>query len=511
MHLETTPLGPQPAFDAETVASRREQALDPSIKDAFLAHGDALANVDRLVNGGALCVTTGQQPGLFLGPLYTVYKALTAVALARALEMRLNRAVVPVFWVGGDDHDLAEANHCFIETQSSEIERLSVRERPLEAPLQPLYKELLGQEVNDAIAKLENATPETEFRPDVLRWVKRHYHPGQDFASAFAHAISELTGRFGLVIFRSTHHTVKKVAAPFIVRAIEQAAEIDSALATRTEELTANDQGVPVTVGDGATLAMMESSLGRDRLLINGTEYQTRRSGEQWTLQQIKQVAQDEPGRLSPNVLLRPVVESAILPTLAYVGGPGELAYLPQSEPVYAALDVEPQVAVARWSGRVIEPRVQRVLEKFAIAPHDLDGPEGQLEARLVKADIPPEAARAISQLHAVLSQEYENLLGAVGQVDPTLKKPVQAAGHNAVRALEGLEKRLVSHLKKKNEIVVQQLAKARRSLLPDGKPQERVLSIVPYLVRYGDSFLDAVSNSCTEWTRTLETATSKT
>ncbi|MEJ2240350.1 MAG: bacillithiol biosynthesis BshC, partial [Gemmatimonadales bacterium] len=142
---------------------------------------------------------------------------------------------------------------------------------------------------------------------------------------------------------------------------------------------------------------------------------------------------------------------------------------------------------------------------KYRVSADDLNAPEGQLEARLVRDDMPRDAAEAIATLRSAIQKEYERLSAAGSAIDSTLKKPIQSAGHTALRGVADTEKRIVSQLKKQNEIVVQQIAKARVSLFPLGKPQERVLNVVPYLIRYGSSFIDSAMERCTEWTERLE------
>jgi bacillithiol biosynthesis cysteine-adding enzyme BshC len=496
----TPPLAPGRAGDHVRVL--------PELRPAFLAHGAAAANLDRLFSPGALAVTTGQQPGLLTGPLYTIYKALSAVALARGLENRLGQPVIPVFWVAGDDHDFAEASHCHLVTQNNEVQVLTLRERDAAAPLTPLYREPVGDSIAEVLAAVARALPESEFRAGTLAWLEQHYRPDNNLADAFAGALAELMSEFGLVVFRSTHEAAKAAMAPWLLVALERGAELDAALVTRARELADARRAAPVSVGEGASTIMVEASLGRDRLMLDGTGYVTRRSGERWSLAELAALARQEPERLSPNVLARPVIEAALLPTLAYAAGPGELAYLPQCTPLYRALGVRPQVPLPRWSGFAIEPRVAKVLEKYRLRPADLGRPEGQLEAALVQAEMPAAALRAIAVLRRTIEEEYDGLAEAAVGVDPTLKKPVQTTKHQSLAAVAEIEKRLVSHLKQQNEILVRQLAKARHNLFPLGQPQERVLTIAPFLVRYGAEFLREAYAACEKLASDLAAAT---
>lgn len=489
LHFDSTNLARADVPTLTDIAARQPPPMTPRLRDAFVAHDAGAERLEQLV-GGAACVTTGQQPGLLTGPLFTIYKALTAVALAETLERRRGTPVVPVFWVAGDDHDLAEANHVHYLTLDNELERVALRERDASAPMTPLYREPLGSEVVTVMAELVAQSPDTEFRGDVLAWLERHYRSDADFATAFADSLAELLGRFGLVVFRPTSEVAKRAMAPHLLRALHDAAAIDRDLAARATSLHQGGRPAPVPVGDGATLVMIEAQMGRDRLVLDGERLVARRSGESWTLHELERLAASEPQRLSANVLLRPVVEAALLPTLAYVAGPGELDYLPQCDPVYTALGIEPQHPYPRWSALVVEKRVAKVLDKYDIGPADLRRTD--LESQLVRDDMPESVRETLNDLRATLGRQYQELQGAATAVDATLKKSVQSARNSALSELKSLEKRIVAHLKKQNEIVVQQIGKARNNLFPAGRPQERVFTIAPYLVRYGPEFLDA-------------------
>ncbi len=495
--FEATPFAERGAVDFRPLVARRRRTLEPSLRDAFSASGRASENLELLFSGEVLCVTTGQQPGLFTGPLYTVYKALTAAAVAQLLSERLETPVVPVFWVAGDDHDFAEANHTYLLTVANEVERLSLRQRPAEAALIPLYREAVGAEVQGLLERVRELTPETEFRPGVLDWLGKHYRPDQDLASAFSGALAELLADFGVVVFRPTDQRAKRAMVPFFIRLLEMAQELDRSLAEHRNRLRSRGLEAPVEVGDGGCTVMLECSLGRDRLILEDGYFVARRAGERWSLRELIGLAEREPERFSPNVLARPVVEAGLFPSLAYVAGPAEHAYLEQCEPIYRALGIEQQVVLPRWSGLVVERRVAKVLEKYGVTADDLRLPEGQLEARLVRQEMPTQAQVALAELRAVLQREYGRLEEAVREIDPTLVRPVHSARNEALVASRELEKKIVHHLKQKNEILVAQLAKARCNLFPLGKPQERVLNIIPYLVRYGQEFLAEASAVC--------------
>lgn len=502
--FDTTPLGRSTTGDWLARAEGAD-GIDQRLHPCFLASDAATGHLERLVAGEALCVTTGQQPGLLTGPLFTIYKALSAIALARRYQAELERPVVPVFWVAGDDHDFAEANHAWLINRANDAQRLELRSRDAGAPTTPLYRELLGNDIVKLFAEVDQATPDTEFRATVVDWLWRHYRPETDFATAFAEALADLLGPHGLIVFQPTKRPAKAVMARWLVAALERAGEIAEAVGARSQGLEQAGHPVPVTVHADHTLVMIEGREGRDRLMFEGDVFATRRSGERWSLDELLAIAGEEPERLSPNVLLRPVVEAALLPTLTYVAGPGELAYLPQAAPVYEVLGVLPQAAAPRWSCRVIDARVRKTLDKYGIMPDELGGAEGQLEGRLVRDSMPDGAAAALTAVRRTINQETPKLVDAAVRIDPTLKKRVGAARQRALGAFTEIEKRIVSHLKQQDEIVMRQVASARHVLFPDGQPQERILNITHFLVRYGREFVDAALHACEVWVGNLE------
>jgi bacillithiol synthase len=369
-----------------------------------------------------------------------------------------------------------------------------------DAPLTPLYRERLGPEIKGILDALGNDLGQSEFQEWTLHWLRRHYHPDATLAGSFAGALAELLAPLGVVCLDSTHRAVKRAGARYLIKALGLARELDRDLEHRSMELqlAGTDAGVPV--GEQATLVMLEGPLGRDRLLIDNVGFVTRRGRQRLSLDDLQRIAASEPERLSPNVLLRPVLESALLPTVAYLGGPSELAYLALAQPVYERMGVPRQTVLPRWSGVLVEPRVERVLQKFGIELADLMEPGGALESRLVRSQLPDEAARALRILRESIQSGYEALARSATEIDPTLTRAVQSTRNQALAGLNETEKKLVQHLKRRQEVELGQLARARAQVLPDNEPQERVLTIASYLGRYGPGLVDELSENMESW-----------
>jgi len=446
----STPIAAAP----EKIPAGKRRPVSPDVLAAVLPGPGR----DRLAAGDVLAVTTGQQPGLFTGPLYTVHKALSAIALARRLEQERGVPVVPVFWVAGDDHDFAEANHAWVLGRDNEPVKIVLRERPHEAPQLPLFRESLGPDIRGALDALDTAFPDSEGKPDVRQWLESIYRPDTNLADAGANALQQLLGGrgSGLAVFRAHDRSAKRAAAPWLLRALGE------------------------TLADGLTPVMVEGRLGRDRLRREGSDYVTRRGSERFTRAQLEQIAAETPERLSPNVLLRPVIEAALFPTVAYVGGPGEMEYLPEAAPLFTALGVAHQAHVPRWSGLIIEARIDKILQKHALTPADFASPPGVLEAR------------------------FARISGEVAQLDPTLERTVQSARNAALAGTNDIEKKLVASVKRTQGTLLSQLARARAALAPGGKPQERVLTVASFLARYNGAVLDEIDAEVARWAASL-------
>jgi bacillithiol biosynthesis cysteine-adding enzyme BshC len=480
----------------------RARAAIPDLAAAVLPSPSRETQLARLAQPDAVAITTGQQPGLFTGPLYTVHKALSAVALARQLEARWRRPVVPVFWLAGDDADFAEASTTSWIGADGTLATASLPPRPADAPLTPMYRLPLGEGVLAAIEALAADLPTSEFRDATLDWLRRHYRPEATVADSFGGAMAELLGPLGVICLDSTHPAVKRAAAPVLLRALEQSQALDEDLDAFSEAQGATARTSGITVGDGAALVMLEASLGRDRLVRDGNDFVTRRSRERLSLDQLRAIADEAPTRLSPNVLLRPAVESALLPTVAYLGGPGELRYLALTPPVYQRLGIVRQQPLPRWSGVIVEPKIDRVLDKFGLELADLFSPPGAVEAKVVRAQLPAEVDSALARLRTALEQEYGVLERAAVAIDPTLARPAQSARQAALGGTQELEKKLVQHFKRRQETELSQLARARTAVMPGGKPQERVLTIAPFLARYGPTLLAELTDGFEAWYR---------
>lgn len=472
-------------FDAD--ARRRAAAL------VHAPTADAAAKLEEVRAGNGLIVTTGQQPGLFTGPLYTIYKALAAVRLAETLERSLGRPVLPVYWIASDDHDWEEANHTYVVDGSNTLHRITL-DAPEDAPPASMRNRLLGAEIETALDQFVQRLPNTEFAGDLLDLLRACYRPGKSVAGAFGELLMELLSPFGVGFVDGGSVELKEAASELMARELDAAAHHEALLARRTEELEAAGYRAQVPVLEGATNVCYEDELGRERLFRDDGGFVLRGTGRRFGREELLAELAARPDRFSGNVVLRPVIESAVLPTVAYVAGPGELSYFAQLGPLFDAHGMRMPVVFPRFTVTLIEPKVRKVLDKFGVEVEDFRQPVHELAGRLVRSELPAEVTEAIGTLRRHLTEGYARLIEATKEIDPTLKGPLEKARNAGHVQLAEVEKKIVHHLKQQNRLGLDQLEKARTNLYPDGAPQERVLNVFQFLVRYGRDLLAAVA-----------------
>lgn len=436
-------------------------------------------------------VTTGQQPALFGGPLYSLYKALRAIGLARDLATILGRPVMPLFWIASEDHDWEEANHAHVIDRSNRLQRLTLGPNPGTIP-RPLGRIPLGEEVVDAVTRLERCFPHNDYHDRFIDLVRDAFNPWATMASGFATLMAALLGDTELGLVDAADPQLKEASRPVLRAEADDPAASEQAVGETCDALTERGYGLQVPVIPGAVNLFTDLAQGRDRLQRAGGGFVHRRSGHALPKRRLIDLIRDDPARVSPNVLLRPVVESAVFPSLAYVGGPGELAYFAQLRGLFGHHGVCMPVAVPRASLLVLEPKVSRVLEKLELEVDELRN-QGALLSRFARDRVPPEADLAVGRWREAVESIAAELTEASASIDPGLAGAVTRARNAGLAALGTLEKKIVRAVKRRGETTGNQVAKASVNLWPGGKPQDRMLTPLQYLMRYGSDFVAKV------------------
>ena len=441
-------------------------ALDGALAPTGLA-------ADRLTAAArdGFVVTCGQQPGLFGGPLYTWWKALSALEFANTLQQTTGRPVAPIFWAATDDSDFEEARSTTV-VASEVAQKIELTGR--DDPGLPMALVPLG-DVTPQIEALRRAAGSAP-HPGVLETVARAYSPGETIGSSFVSLLREVLAPLGVAVLDSSHDAVRNRARSTLKRALERGREIETALVARDADIKAAGFSSQVQTVRGRSLVFATFDGRRVRVPIGQSEHDS---------------SDKSLDGLSPNVLLRPIVERHILPTVAYLGGPAEIAYFAQVSAVAEALGAEVPLIVPRWSGVVIEPRIQNILERHNLSPQDFADPHA-VETRLAKESLPGELRQKLSDLRRALEEQTARLAtDDEGLVSPRV---IEGLRRNLLHRVERLERRYSAAVKREGNAALHEIAVARASLYPFGSPQERMLNGIPLMARHGDELFDSVT-----------------
>jgi len=478
---------------AEAVAARFNRTARARAVECVHAPTPAVrTRLDRLVEEGGFFVTTGQQPGLFTGPLYSVYKALTAVRLAGVLEDLLGRPVIPLFWVASEDHDWREVDHTWTVSVSNELRRVALDDGS-ERGDRPVHRVPMGEAIRPVLAEFLTLFPDNDFKPACARRLRSAYAPGNSLGEAFTQVLADWLGPLGMAFVDASSLPLKRASRTLFTAVLDGAAEQEALLGRTAERLRAAGYHVQVPILDGGVNLFFEGSSGRERVYRSGSDFRLRHSGELLARRRILAESDADPRVLSPNVLLRPVVEGAVFPVVSYVAGPGEIAYFAQLRDLFELCGIRMPVIHPRFSVTVIEPKIRKVLDKLDLSLQDLARPFGELAGRVVQDDVPEGVRQALADLRGGIGRGVEELSRAAATLDPTLKGPAKHVRTVAFDALEQMRKKIIHSLKREKQTKLRQLEKAQVHLYPRGGPQERSLNACYYLMRYGREFLDAL------------------
>ncbi len=449
--------------------------------------GAARDRLTRAAGGAGVVVTTGQQPGLFGGPLYTWAKALSALALANELEVATGRPVAPVFWAATDDTDFLESSWTMVSLPGG-AQRLALHRQATDRL--PLAEIPLG-DVSSLVADLERAAG-SAVDPRPLDAVRRAYRADATIGGAYVALLRELLEPLGIAVLDASHRDVVAAARPLLARALDRAAGLESALHDRGAAIRA--AGFEPQVPDVAGLSLVFERNGASKRRVS--------------VGRAPSVAVDPAAEgLSPNVLLRPVLERTLLPTVAYLAGPGELAYFAQVSAVADVLNVPRPLALPRWSVTIIEPHVAELLQRHGVSPEDFAAPDA-VETRLARARWPERGARALADLRAALTAGVESVRSALAGDGDVRMAPstVDAIERGVEWRLSRFERRMTAAVKRRQSEMMTELGTVRGALYPGGIRQERALNLIPLLARYGLPLLDRMTEAAREHARGLVT-----
>jgi bacillithiol biosynthesis cysteine-adding enzyme BshC len=448
----------------------------------------AAERLAQFVEKGGAVVTTGQQTGLFTGPLYTVHKILGAITLADVLEKALEMIVLPVFWSASEDHDWAEVNQAWMIDGGGRLRRLELPfGDPQALPMSDrLIRPDIGQVLSDARQTLHSQPHADEY----LRLLRSAYQPGRSVASAFRETIEGIFAQFDLLTTDAADPVLKRTSAPVIHGALVGAAEHEAVLQRTSLHLEEVGYHRQVNLVPGAANVFLHTDAGRERLHRSPGGWRTRVSRQHVETLQISSLLQEDPRQLSPNVFLRPIVESFVFPVVAYVGGPGEISYMAQISDLFGCFGAAAPVVFPRPSVLFLPAGIRTELARLGLEVSDLSTPESELSTQIARRSMAPATMDAVEALRSSIVDGHRAVLESVPEPDATLERSVGALRNRALNGVAELERKLLRHTKERASAQLQEVARARAMLRPHRAAQERVLNVFPFLAAYGPDLL---------------------
>ncbi len=452
-----------------------------ALVDALRIQNDDSDSLARMAQPGTVAVVTGQQVGLFSGPAYTLYKALTAVRLARDLSDR-GVPAVPVFWLATEDHDFAEISRCW--TFDGAYRPLAL-DAPAQAPLGGPVGDLpLGKTPTEELRRALTAFPYGE---QVAEMVAEAYAPGATFGSAFRALLHQLVDRYGLLFVDPMLPAIRELAAPFLAQAVPRAGELTTHLLERNRQLTDAGYHAQVHVEEHTSLFFLLENGQRVHLKRKGDVYHA--NGRTWTTPELAANA----AHLSPNALLRPVVQDSILPTVAYIGGPAELAYLAQSEVIYREVLGRMPVVLPRAGFTLLDSRSVKLLKRYRLELKDLFEGDEAVRDRIASVLVPPAVTAAIRDSKAAMHQALETLSKSLVSFDSTLDAALTASRRKIGHQVTRIERKAHREAVRRDQRASDDAAFLMSLLYPEKHLQERLYSIVPYLAMHGPDLVEHI------------------
>jgi len=474
---------PYPPYDPESYAAAARQIdLSAERRSALVAvlheQNGPSASLERLAQPSTVAVVTGQQVGLFSGPAYTIYKALTAARLASELTGR-GIPAVPVFWLATEDHDFAEVNHAWVFDTGQRPVKLEIDSAA--GSNQPVGEIRLG---SVPIDDLRAALREFPFGAEIADRVAMAYLPGRTMGQAFGALLRDLLGAYDILQIDPMAPAVRELAAPVIRDALRQAPELKRLVMERNRQLNAAGYHAQVHVEDETSFFF---------LLENGRRIALRKQNGNYLSQDGRyspEELMERATRISPNALLRPVVQDFMLPTVAYIGGPAELAYLAQSDVLYRALLGRRPVAVHRSSFTVLDRRSRKLLDRYGLCLPDFFHGEAALRERVAAALVPPGLTGVLEETRSAVGQNVERLEGELARFDPTLDTAVRRSYNKIAYQLSKIERKVGREMLARDERASRDAAYVNGLIYPNKHLQERFYSIVPLLAKHGPDLI---------------------
>lgn len=477
---------------------RRKEFLQEIVsqnKDAVSAR--STSNLKLLQKANTLLVVTGQQLGLFISPLYTIYKTMTALRLAQMLNDTIPQyRFVPVFWLEGEDHDYDEVDHAWYWTKDGVLQQASLAENKAEAGFS-LAKRCLPQEVTGLLHTMQKHMQPTEFSAALFEKLREIYQPERLWIEAFSDQMRWMFDECGLLFFNPSAEVVKQNSTGFFEELINNNSLLIQSFQEKTELLRQFGFNIQAPLDQSKSYISISDRYGKRQALLTKAKgkFHLKNNHEKWNASQLVARLREQPGRFSSTVLTRPLWQSWMLPVVSCVVGPAEIAYWAQLQSAFERFGLVMPHVQPRFSATLIEPKNDRLLAKYKLDAQSIPADRQRFIREYLYQNRMSDMQEVFQLLNFDLKNFEESLQMYAQQLDETLLPQVDKSFGSVYSTLERLQNRLLKRLEDAEHLTVSHLRMIHESFFPDGKPQERLLSPVYYLNKFGKGWLDGLFN----------------
>src|SRR5271165_4734384 len=472
---------PHRPFSLESYTAAGKEVQYPAERRAALVEAlrplnQGSLNLDRLAEPGTLAVVTGQQVGLFSGPAYTVYKAVSAAKLARELTHN-GMPAVPVFWLATEDHDVEEVSHVWVFDETARPTRIDVTEQNGTGKLKPVGRIPLRDIPIDALREALGALPHAD---EVVALVERTYLPDATFGESFLRLLKELLARLDLIYIDPLLPAVRQISSLFLADAVGRIPGLLGELLDRNRQLLAEGYHAQVNLEpDSSLLFLFEQG---KRVALRMRDGQFRSNDRSYSVAEL----QDRSADLSPNALLRPVMQDYLFPTVAYVGGPAELAYMAQSEIIYLSLLGRMPVMAPRNGFTLLDGRAGKLMVRYGLQVPELFDYQEVVRARIAAKLVPAHLLEYFSAMREATASQLVGLRVELVRFDPTLEAAARKSESKILYQLEKLKQKTAREAMRRDARATSEALYLSDLVYPLRHLQERLYSILPFLAKFG-------------------------
>jgi bacillithiol synthase len=452
---------------------------------------EALAASSRLRDPQTVAVVTGQQAGLFGGPFFTLLKAITAIRLAERVRDEYHTPAVAVFWIDSEDHDWDEVKGCGVLDAELNSLQVAVSDLP-GANQRPVARITFDESVRAALEGLEATLPPTEFTAELLAQLRQAYQPGAGMAHAFGLWLESVLGPKGLVVFDASDPAAKPIVAPLFMQEIEHVGRTSTLGSKAAAALTARSYRPQVTPHEGQP-ALFHLDGGREPIRQQNGAFTI--GSQAYTRQALLDLVMRAPHEFSPNVLLRPLAQDTLFPTVCYVAGPSELVYLGQLRGIYEAFGIPMPLIQQRATATILDSNSMRFLTRHDFPFENLRPQDEAALNQLLEAQLPASVEASLEEAARVVGDRMEAVAKAVPQIDATLEGAARSTLGRMQDDLKKLHAKIIQAAKRKDDTLRRQFRHAQAQAFPGGDPQERSIGFVYFLNKYGPALVDRLGD----------------